>query len=190
MGTFDLGSAGDLVIGLSWDDAASSQILPITVKVDGQTSTEIVTTEDPFGYWETGASLYAITSTASTVSMQVEFTGEPVQRCAIGIWRLTNVSSLTPVHTAKEIKNGSSITLSAVTYDNNSVSIAIAGGQPDDTGNTWSSMNEVFDIHIDGSSNGRLSGAELQVSSGSTGNSITITGGPSGRRAAAYANFV
>jgi hypothetical protein len=140
------------------------------VTVDGNVATELVKVS---GSTQAAVAGFYIYPAASLSSANIVVTmGALKSRCAISIWRVTGISSMTPFHTASAFSDASVSTGSIsinTTASGILLSSVIRGGAQSGTA-TWVGATEAYDFNAETTI---VSGASVIGTSNATGTTVT-----------------
>ena len=110
--------------------------------------------------------IYLRVTAGTTADISITFTAAP-SRCGIGVWRIQNNISDTPLQSQTAgLNSGTGLTITFTSLTTNNVGVCAETNGTDTTSMTWTNATEQYDVSL-GAGTTRMSGADfITVSSG------------------------
>jgi len=184
----NIGGPGLIVLGVSTEGSTTPYTLS-TITLNGTSATSVNNPAPVLGSNYTSAGLFqCVIASGSTANIVVTFS-TVVNRTRIGIWRITNYNSTTPIstNTSNAASGGTSITTTLTSMQSGAgvVGVCTTG---DVTPHTWTGLTENYDSGIassvtnagtEGSGASRItfssSNLDIVVSASSAGQALILT---------------
>lgn len=161
----NIGGAGLIVVAIHGGQGGSTSWTVSSCTIGGVSATIHVNPSAP----DTCAIASAVITSGSTATISFSVAGATLQRAVVGVYRITDYQSATPVATASQnITTGDTRTVTLNTSNNG---VVIAGtSHSDNRSFTWTNATENYDVVLSETSN-----SFSAASSTTTGGDRTIT---------------